>query len=37
MKTIIGDANKHLVGGLEKAVKASLAEISSRLKVDVKV
>jgi hypothetical protein len=37
MKTIIGDANKHLVGGLEKAVKASLAQISSRLKIDVKV
>ena len=37
MKTVIGDANKLIVGGLEKAVKASLAEIGARLKVEVKV
>jgi hypothetical protein len=37
MKTVVGDANKLIVGGLEKAVKASLAEIGARLKVEVKV
>lgn len=37
MKTVIGDANKLFVGSLKKAVEVSLAEIGSRLKVEVKV